>query len=279
MSEIEVCAISSGEEITRARGLLSEDTAEAMLRGVPVTAFIAVINGIGAGALAGVIDDEVFEVTSLFVDPHFRKRGVGRALIETMEELLEDENMAIRIQYTNESKSTDGLFPFLRKMGYEDDPISYPEYYIGHVKDLKADPRFVRRIAGSILPFSEVTTILLKEISADNERRGLPVPEGGLTDERIDRELSLCVVRDRRVVAYVAVEEVDSSLIQIPALWSALENPMETLSMVVKLVFALRECKSPDTRIAMLTTNVKAAKIIDYFFDYTRAISYRMVKY
>ncbi|MBQ9442780.1 MAG: GNAT family N-acetyltransferase [Lachnospiraceae bacterium] len=64
-------------------GYLRPEVETVLKKGLPVTAYAAACDGTIAGAIAGAIDNEVFEIWSLYVDPEYRRRGVGSALIQT----------------------------------------------------------------------------------------------------------------------------------------------------------------------------------------------------
>ncbi len=288
MSEIKTYPVSK-EEAAKAAPLLSEEAAEALEKGLPLTAFVAVKENEAIGAVTGAIDGQIFEIWSLYVDPEHRRQGAGRALIAALEELLvratgstaRVAGMPIRVRYTSVTEDNMALRPFLLKLGFIEDPIPHPTYYIGYLQDLKSKERLSSRsikTTDEIMSFAEAGEKVLNAASAVSDRHGYPMPEGGLTAESVDQELSLCAVRDGKVMAYVTVEEVDEDLIEISSLWSGLDNPVELLAILIRLIDALRERYTPETRVAMLSTTERVDKLIDYLFRYVEQRSYRMVK-
>lgn len=278
MSDIKIYPIASKEEVKKAEPLIDREVYAALKKGLPVTALVAVQDGVAIGALAGAIDGDVFEIASLYVVPEKRRLGVGRALVEKLIELTDDEDIAIRAQYTLVNDDNAPLVPFFRSLGFYNDRISFPAYYIGSLEDIKVDYKHSKRIDGKIVSFSEASTILLKTASNFSMSHGYPVPEGGLTDERLEKDLCFCVIKDGKVQAYATVWNLEDGLLEIPALWSGLENPMETISMVLRLVGAIRERFDSETRIAMLVTNIRADRLLDIVFNSTVPVSYRMVR-
>ena len=129
------------------------------------------------------------------------------------------------------------------------------------------------------MSFSEAGDRLLKTASNESIQQGNPLPEGGLLTGSVDRELSFCVVRDGKIMAYVTAEKVDEELVEISSLWSGLDNPVELLAMLLHLIDSLKNSCDPETRIAMLSTNEQADKLIDYLFRYVEPRSYRLVKF
>ena len=288
MSEIKAFPIREDEAL-KASPFFSQEVFDALKKGLPLTAFVAVKDSEAIGAVAGAIDGYIFEIWSIYVDPEYRRQGAGTALINALEELLESvtedktavAGMPIRVRYTSLTEDNRALRPFFLKLGFVEDPIPHPMYYVGYLDDIKSrdkiSSRSLTRVSG-IVPFSQTEDKLLKLASNVSAQQGYPMPEGGLLSGSVNRELSFCIVREGKIAAYVTVEEIDEDLVEVSALWSGLENPMELLSMLLILIDALRKKYSPETRVAMLATNDRADKLVDYLFRYVEPRSFRMVK-
>ena len=288
MSEVKIYPVGQ-EDAEKVEAYLTKETAELLARGLPLTAFVAVLDGEAVGALAGAVDGYVFEIWSLYVVPEYRRKGAGTALVGALEKLLESAGedmtgvagMPIRARYTSMSEDNKTLRPFFLKLGFMEDPIPHPMYYVGYLDDLKSrekiSSRSLTRVSG-IVPFSQTEDKLLRLASNVSAQQGYPMPEGGLLSGSVNRDLSFCIVRDGKIGAYVTVEEIEEDLLEVSALWSGLDNPMELLSMLITLIDALRKKYSPETRVAMLATNERADKLVDYLFRYVEPRSFRMVK-
>lgn len=288
MSEVKIYPIGQ-DEAKKAEPYLTKEAVETLEKGLPLTAFVAVMDGEAVGALAGAVDVHVFEIWSIYVDPEHRRQGAGSALIDAVEKLLDSvsedrTNVAgipIRARYTSMSEDNKSLRPFFLKLGFMEDTISHPMYYVGYLGNLKPSEKLSSKAFGKIkdiIPFSSADDRLLKTASNVSSRQGYPMPEGGLLSKTVDRELSLCTVRDGKIAAYVTVEEIEYDLIEISALWSGLDNPVELLSMLINLIEVLKKRYDPETRIAMLATNERADKLVDFLFRYVEPRSFRMVK-
>ncbi len=171
--------------------------------------------------------------------------------------------------------------PFFRSMGFAEDALIHPMYYVGYVEDLKDRDKMPGKISekkGDILPFSQVGDKMLKAASHISAKEGHPMPEGGILSDNVDRDLSFCAVRDGKIQAYVTVEETEEDMIEISSLWSGLDNPMELLAMLMDLIEALKKSYPPETRIVMLSTDERVDKLIDYLFRYAEPRSFRMAK-
>lgn len=288
MSEIKAFPIREDEAL-KASPFFSQEVVDALNKGLPLTAFVAVKDSEAMGAVAGAIDGHIFEIWSIYVDPQYRRQGAGTVLINALEELLESvtedktvvAGMPIRVRYTSLTEDNRALRPFFLKLGFVEDPIPHPMYYVGYLDDIKSrdkiSSRSLTRVSG-IVPFSQTEDKLLRLASNVSAQQGYPMPEGGLLSGSVNRELSFCIVREGKIGAYVTVEEIDEDLVEVSALWSGLENPMELLSMLLILIDALRKKYSPETKVAMLATNDRADKLVDYLFRYVEPRSFRMVK-
>ena len=288
MSEIKAFPIREDEAL-KASPFFSQEVVDALNKGLPLTAFVAVKDSEAMGAVAGAIDGHIFEIWSIYVDPQYRRQGAGTVLINALEELLESvtedktvvAGMPIRVRYTSLTEDNRALRPFFLKLGFVEDPIPHPMYYVGYLDDIKSrdkiSSRSLTRVSG-IVPFSQTEDKLLRLASNVSAQQGYPMPEGGLLSGSVNRELSFCIVREGKIGAYVTVEEIDEDLVEVSALWSGLENPVELLSMLIILIDALRKKYSPETRVAMLATNDRADKLVDYLFRYVEPRSFRMVK-
>lgn len=277
MKDIKIFSIS-GKQAEKAAPLLRPEVAEALKKGLPVTAFVAVDGERAVGAVAGIIDGEVFEISSLFIEKDFRRQGVGSALVKKLEELLDESDMMIRARYTVHNEDNETLNPFFKRQGFTENPLSYPKFYMGDLGDVKIDNRFAPKKSLGIFSFTEVQESLLRSFSNTALEEGYPVPEGGLVSKKVEKDLSFAVVKDNKIGAYATIEKVDEKMLEVTSLWSDLDDPMELLHMLSKLIHSLKESYGPDTRIAMLALNPKSLKLIDYLFNYVRPCSYRFVK-
>ncbi len=302
MENIRICAITN-DIADKACGLIFPEVLEALKEGLYVTAFAAVIEDIAVGGLAGVTDGGVFDIASIYVLPEYRRRGVGRALIEWLEELLtdgDDASVYIRAEYTMLDEDNKTLYPFFLALNFIEDDTGLPMYYTGLLGDLYLDDiplnkeKRVSEISdeegGSdvaltqnrlkdkkVLSFTEAGKMLLRSATAEAASGGFPLPEGGLSSERLDADLSFCVAEEEKIRAYIAVEPIEKDLIKIPALWSSLSDPRMLMTMLSYAVNAVKEKYPPQTKIVMLALNRESERIIEYLFDDPEPCSYRLI--
>ncbi|MBQ9549919.1 MAG: GNAT family N-acetyltransferase [Lachnospiraceae bacterium] len=276
MNEIRVYPISR-DETEKAGYLLLPEAVLALKHDLPVTAFVAVEGGRAVGALAGAIDGEVFEICSLYVEPGHRRRGAGRALIQKLCELIPEDEMAIRAQFTLVDEEGEVLQSFLKAMGFRKAPSVFPRYYVGDLEDIQIGGENSKGKEDTpVFSFSEISEKLLKRANHRSIREGAPLPDGGLTGEDADRNLSFCVIKEGKIKAYVTAADRWEGLVEITSLWSLLEDPREAFFMLSRFVDNLREKYVPATRVAVLASGTLGERMLDRFFTYSEPCSCRM---
>jgi hypothetical protein len=155
---------------------------------------------------------------------------------------------------------------FLVSQGFDEVQGMLPGWYMGKLKDLHLNDPGSGEAAVKIVGFENVPDNVLKEVAARVFDRVAPIPEGGLTSEKIDQSISSCVVKDGEVTAYLAIEKIDDGLVRIPALYSSHTYPKDMMSMIARTVRELKEAYPEDTRIAMLVMNKMTDKLIHQLF-------------
>ncbi|MCR4907578.1 MAG: GNAT family N-acetyltransferase [Lachnospiraceae bacterium] len=238
MGEINVFAISK-DEAGKASAFLMPEVLEALKAGLPVTSLIAVDSEEALGALAGAIDGEVFEIKSLYVSPGKRRMGAGRALVESLEELLSETDIVIRAQYTVENEDNAVLMPFFKSMGFKEDPLETPAFLTGYLEDLHITGTG-EKPEMNILTFSEVSKQILKVMTNTCIKNGYPVPEEGFASDKLDGELSLCAMKGMEGRAYVTTEILSEELVFVSTLWTLPEYAPQLMVMLERLIKGLK---------------------------------------
>ncbi len=284
------------EDADRIAPLLPEEVTKSLKEGMPVTVFAAIEDDLAVGTIAGAVDGDTFELISIYVHPDYRRRGIGEALIQRLDELLEGENLPVRAEYTLQDPEGDELQSldyFLRIQGFTEEEEKLPCWFMGQVRDLKTKPNPAKEPFEDLLPpeelirqqllkedrirekeeeekiraFQEVPEKTLKAAAAEAQSHGAPVPEGGLISPSVDSKISSCVLEEGKVRAYLTAEVLSEDLIKISALYSALPDPRDLMSMIDRTAGELTERYKPEMRIAMLALNRTSEKLIRYMFD------------
>ena len=280
MSDINVIAVT-GEQYENASVMMLPEVSDLLAKGMPMTVLAAVMDNVAVGVLAGMADTETqsFLITSLYVHPDYRRKGAGRELVWKLEDILDeaDEHLIIKAEYTLQTPDNMTLRPFFTDMGFRQDRVNFPAYYVTDVEDIRISDNS-NEGNEHIQSFDGAPDMLLKAAANRSIGDGLELPEGGLTAENIDRETSYCVLDREKINAFIAVENLDEELLRIPALWSELKNPKEMIKMIESSFKGLKEKYPPETKTAMLATNATAYKLIQYLFKGAEPVSYTFVR-
>lgn len=265
-------AVLSEDQARNASGLLLPEVTKALAEGLPATVLIALEGNRAVGALGGAIDGKVFEIVSLYVEPESRRRGAAGLMLKALTALLKDTETMIRAQFNLLTKDHEALEDFFKAEGFEPEEETLPSYYYVPVGNLLQSMDGEERPSG-IKHFSEVDGILLRNASNQSIEAGLPVPEGGLTGREVDPEVSSLYLKDGKVEAYIAAEHEKDGIVLLSAMYSALADPRELMSMLLHTARALNEKYPPETKVAALAINNVSSKIIEHIFDTEEPVS------
>ncbi len=254
--------------------LLPEEVTEALEEGLPVTVFAAVEDSLAIGTLSGAVDGGVFELISVYVHPDHRGKGVGAALMERLDEALKGEDMPVFAELTIQDEEDGIIQSFLEEQGFEETKNRLPSWYFGRLKDIHTNYSVTEEAAADVKAFKDVPKNALNELSSE----GVFVPEGSLTSESVDKELSSCVIMGGKVKAYLAVEVISDKLIKIPAIYSALPDPRGMMAMISKTAEKLVKVFPPETEVAMLAANETSEKLIQKVFKRTENRTKRLYR-
>lgn len=103
MSDIRILAAGK-EQADIVAPYMGREALDALKASLPITVLAAVDKDGVMGVLAGAMDQDVFMIDSLFVDPEKRGIGAGRALIECLDGIFEEGDIAVRAEFNIENK-------------------------------------------------------------------------------------------------------------------------------------------------------------------------------
>lgn len=261
------------------RSLLMPELIDAIKKDLPVTALVAVENGRAVGAIGGAADDEIFRILSIFVHQNYRNRGIGKALVGEIENIVESTGMLIRAEYTRERSDHESLKHFFSRCGYREDIRPIPGYYIGYVSNLvDSSDRAILPELCRILPFSEVSEKALEAAEKTAREDDVDVPEEGLFSEEILRDISHVVLYDGEVYAFIVLEQPSEGMLTVEALYSRIKDRGTMLAMITAAAKAVKERYSPDTKIAMLILNKETDRLMQKVLRDAKASSFTFIK-
>ena len=265
-----------------AKGFLSPEVITALKHGLPVMAFGAYVQGGVVGALGGALDTGTFDIASLYVTPAARKQGVGTGLMRTLTELLEENDggersTVIRAAYTEQNKDNRALEPFFKKLGFIEDVVPFPMYYLSPLKKGEIRMAAIRGNGRMLCSFEDITEELLREAEQEAALTGAPLPDGGLRSKSVDRSISYCITEGGKVAAYSSAEVEEQGLINLSAIASKLNDRKTLLVMLSVQIMAIRERFDGKTQIAMLAVDEESRDIILELFPEARPASKKFI--
>ncbi len=85
------------------------------------TGFVIYTDKVYVAALTGkFISEHDFSITSIYVKPEYRRKGVGAFMMKTLYDILEDYNAQISVEFALSGNGGDGLSEFFIKEGFSE---------------------------------------------------------------------------------------------------------------------------------------------------------------
>lgn len=254
------------------RNLFAPEVADLIAAGAPITALGAFSDGICHGAIAGALsDDYVFTILSLYVAPSARRKGAGTLLIESINNMLIPFSARVEIEYNELEMEQEILTEFLLVSGYEFDSAVDAAYFMTTLDKILESP-VIKSLDkditdGEITPFESVLARRLTAANDNAEKKGAPVPEGGLAAETVDKDISMAYVKDDEVQAYIAIEKLADDLLDVSAVYDGKGGPVVLIAMIKKALKAAAKRYSPATKVVTCAINDSSEKLMDQLFD------------
>ena len=246
--------------------LVAPDVIEDIKNGDGTTGFVVKNDMYFVGALCGrFVSPQKYRITSIFVSPDVRRRGVATFMMETLYSILPDHGMDIIMDVQRTTKDGVALCSFMESIGFEeyyseDNALYVTDFVsVGTLKVSAAKDTDVRFFA--MIPQSAFYNF----VPAEGEFA--PLPEGGFFDEAIDRNLSVGILRDGRLIAYAIVETYDSNSLLLHSLYVE-EGESKTLLMtlVATLKDAAEKKFDTDSKLYIPTANERMAEFVEKLF-------------
>lgn len=271
-----------GEQLDIFAPLLLPTVVEAMKRGEPVTAIGIVKDGIACGALAGYVESGCFHVESLYVAPDYRRAGGAGQMLSQIEKILNemDEIWAIDISFTNLDPDNESMIPFLEHFGFKLIDDGGYNIYTFTLEQLAGDELFEKEISRSlnIVPFSKTFEAVLNTTQKHALAKDAPVPEGKLTGQEIEQDLSHVVIKDEEVVAFIAFDHSCCGVLTLCSLWSAESNPIIIFSLLKTAIAQAKALYPPETPIALQVINDRSLRLIEAIVPDAKRVSFTYEK-
>lgn len=264
--------------------LLTPLAVEGIKAGKDTQGFVVKEGSHHVGALAGGFTDEgIYEISSLFVLPDFRKQGVGELLLDTLYHVLEGIPAEVRVSFASVDEDDKALEEFLDHEGFDEYRESDEQTYRVSLASL-ANTKLKEEKPKVVYPsFAEVPKKVFTafEKEAGEKAAFLPMPEGGFLAKEVDSECSTAIVKDGKLKAYAVIEKLPEDALMLSSLYvSEEEKPTSLLRLLRCTLGKLLETYEEDTEIYLPTSTEDSEEMITTLFsEDDPALSNVMVSY
>lgn len=225
----------------------------------------AIENGTACAAAAFELSGTTAELTSIFVVPACRRRGLGRALLDTFAELAAGtEVTSLTANFIPEPR--DGLQAFFTSLGFElfggSQSFTVPYEAAKNADGLK---KFLENAdcSGTVLSFEELSDAQTRELDAQLRTFNTTLAE--ITTGNFSRELSFAFYKNGSFNAAIFCSLVGKQL-GIDFLLTRDSAAGPTLAMAKKLAERLAAREEPPAQIAFLAANPAVPAIAGRLF-------------
>ncbi len=280
LENIKVYAVTD-ENKGHAAGLMVPEVGELLKLGFPLATFVAVYRDTAAAVLSGALDNFVFYIHSLYVHPDYRKKGMGSALIDRLFRFLRKKAVEIRVEYTLQNEDNETLRPFLLKSGFSEIPFVLPIQCMSslefmHLSKNGAAEKMMH--TKGIFPLSQVSERMLRTALQKSRDDGYVFPGNGGFSDRVDRDISSCVVLEKEIEAFVTVEKADEHMLYISSFWPGRIEKKQMLFMLSRSLETARKVCDPQTQVIIPARSERTMLILKQVGGELVNCTYRFVK-
>ncbi len=221
------------------------------------------------GAIAGRYTDvNDFIISSIFVVPDMRRRGIGTYMLNTLYDLMgEEDTSTIRadVNHSLTIKDENALEGFLKKAGFVEYMNEDVATYLAELSAVAALKLDAPAKASGILPFSGIDNKVFENFISPKEKF-VPIPEGGFFDPSIDREVSMGMVVSNKLVGFAIVRNINEGDLIMDALYVEKGGYGELLSLLAAAQTKVVKKYPPHTKMFFVVTNDKVREFIEKLF-------------
>ncbi|MCR5746498.1 MAG: GNAT family N-acetyltransferase [Lachnospiraceae bacterium] len=250
----------TADEVEAISDLLTPEITQLMEAGIDIPVIGALLGDDLAGAAAGIISDGCFEIISLYVLPEYRRKRVGRALIKTFENMLEDEQLFLRSQYTLQSEDNETLAPFFEFMGFYQEENDTPGYYLTPLKDFNVTVKASEALKYDIRYLFELSETEIRACNIECNEKEMPLPDTGLI--RADKKHSVISFSEGQVNGY-AIAEHAGGVVRLSGLWSETKDLSELTAMLSFVEKSLKTDYIPKTRVLLVAYDNETYSVVN----------------
>ncbi len=270
--------IISAEELPLFGSLLLPEMEQAIAQGEPYTALGISADEVACGALAGYEDGGCFYLTSFYVAPEYRKRGIATALLRALERLLMQigEVYALELRFTTTEPEHEELRGFLEHNGFLQQDDRGQTIWTFSLEQFVASKLFQKEVKASrdVCAFSELSEDMLHAMQKKGVAMEAPLPEQTMTGADVERTISHAFIREGRPEAYVVFDHSCGGMLTLCALWIGEAGPSALYTMLRQAFQKAKECYPMETKIAVEAVNAKSARLVHALVPDAERMSY-----
>ncbi len=254
--------------------LLLPEEAESLRSGKELLALGIVEEGTACGAVSGWLKEGWFEIRSFYVAPAYRRKGGGRLMLESLCRLLKGRTGTLEISYTRTREEHETLGAFLKAFGFEKEDDRGETLY----RILLGDVFQTSFFSGDFQPpqdvkaFSELSEWTLKQAYKKQLALGTDYMSKPLTDASLDGRMSMAIVRDNEIQAFVAFDR--SCAGQLTLAWVQGGSDPNMLPVLFRSACAKAgELYGPEELLCVQAVNQASASLIQTLLPGAEAFS------
>lgn len=255
------------------RQLLLPEAADALAAGEPVIAAGLTKGDTALGAAAGWLDENRFQIISLYVAPEYRRRGGGRMLMRWLMNVAEDVSAGVEVSFCVEQEDHRTLIPFLEAMGFGQREDFGGQVYLTTVADAAKEKFFAAGGAKTGIAFSQLGDGVLNLAQKKAVLAGDETPEGGLLWSCVDRDVSVAALQGTEVCAYVAVDTSWPGGLTLSAMRTDSKKPAVMAGLLRGCVEKMEQKYPPQTPLAIPTAGRAQAALVQGLFPGAEPVS------
>jgi GNAT superfamily N-acetyltransferase len=266
------------DNLTSFRTLLLPEAVDAIASGEPLTALALVRDGVACGAAAGYLTETCFDVISLYVAPGYRRKGGGRLLIETFVAILRSvqdiATHSIEINYTVIREDHEELAPFLAALKFTLSKDDVGLFYRCSVGELATAQFFAGHDdeSDAVQVFAKVPKEYLVNASQHALAHDVPLPKNRLESDQTEKDVSVCVIEDNAVVAFLSFDFSCGGILTLTCAYS--EKSTLFPSLARKACHALTKKYPPETPFVMQVLSQISADLLHTILPMAVPISF-----
>ena len=229
--------------------------------------FVIYTDKVYVAALTGkFISEHDFSITSIYVKPEYRRKGVGAFMMKTLYDILEDYNAQISVEFALSGNGGDGLSEFFIKEGFSEYYNEDSSVYALDVASLMRAKIPAAKKTDNVVPFSKIPEKVFRGFKPD-ESEFVPLPRGGFGAPSIERSLSMGLVEDETLKAYAIVEKYDDSSLGLNCVYvKPASSERVFVNLVSKMIEEVQKYYDTDTCVYIPAVNERIRSALEKVF-------------